>query len=192
MEKEAEASTPKHTPDRRFSGGRKGIAALAGAFLLVAAAVGIRDQIRLKRGFEDYRMALGTTDPQNRSLLLQEAANSLDAIVYPLPETHDRWCYRSSIAMEQGDYGGARDFLRRASRYRHSLQLYQLWDELGRRSRSPELSLEAVRGLQIYNPCWSGFHKEAARLERLLGNTEAAVKAEKEAARFHAVEKPLP
>ena len=45
-------------------GGRKGIAVLAGAFLLIAAAIGIRDQIRLKRGFEDYRMALGTTDPQ--------------------------------------------------------------------------------------------------------------------------------
>jgi hypothetical protein len=29
-------------------------------------------------------------------------------------------------------------------------------------------------------------------LERLLGNTEAAVKAEKEATRFHAVEKPAP
>jgi len=146
--------------------------------LLALSFVGLRDEGRLKEGFE-------ARNPER-------SAEVLDSIRYPLPETHDRWIYRARAAFALGDTEGAKQALLEAGKYRHSLSLYHAWNGYGQAVRDPAISLAAVRGLIRHNPGWWGFHEEAAKLLRLVGEEEEAEVEDAEAKRLWMPEKPLP
>ena len=151
---------------------------VTGMALLALSFVGLRDEGRLKEGFE-------ARNPER-------SAEVLDSIRYPLPETHDRWIYRARAAFALGDTEGAKQALLEAGKYRHSLSLYHAWNGYGQAVRDPAISLAAVRGLIRHNPGWWGFHEEAAKLLRLVGEEEEAEVEDAEAKRLWMPEKPLP
>jgi hypothetical protein len=79
-----------------------------------------------------------------------------------------------------------------AGKYRHSLALYEAWLEYAREKRDTLTSLGAVQGLLLYNPCWAGYHQEAARLLRLMGDADRAEMETREAERLEVPRKPGP
>jgi hypothetical protein len=177
-------------------GGNPGLKKWAGTvfglLFISASCLGFQGQSLLKRGFEGMMTGMRATNPALGEARLHEAARMLDTIRYPLPETHDRWLYRARIALALGDMRIARATLEQAGNYRHGLALYEAWAEYGRAIRDPKISLEAARGLLLYNPCWAEYHDEAARLLRIMGKREEADKEAKEADRLRVPEKPMP
>lgn len=168
-------------------------AAIAVGVLLASWGVlGFRDQAVLKNGFEGMRVAGMTREDIAARSLLEDAARQLDAIRYPLPETHDRWLYRAQVAIGLGEFEVAKGALIKASQYRHSQALYDAWSSLAQTVRDPQLSLGAIRGMQIYNPRWWAFHQEEASILRLLGKTEEAARAQGLADMLKVPEKPMP
>lgn len=162
------------------------------AGLVSAGSVGLRDQQLLKFGFERLRYGSRVSDPVQASQSLARAATALDSIRYPLLETHDVLLYRASVALAQGDPRTAYSKLRRAGNYRHGLALFESWEEYGRVARDPRISLDAVEGKLLYNPCWAGYLDEAARLHRLLGWNGEAERFARRADHLRVPEKPLP
>ncbi len=163
-----------------------------GLILIVVSAVGLRDQRLLKQGYEGLMRGMRISTPILRQTVLQLAGVELDAILYPLPDTHDRWLYRARVAMEQGDLPGAEQALLKAGNYRHTLALYETWLDYAKQIENPKISLGAVQGLLLYNPCWAGYYDEEARLLRILGQPDEAGEANQTASRLRVPEKPGP
>ncbi len=191
------ASSPLHRNDahQRSGRGKWSISvpsAVLGLSLVLVSAVGLRDQRLLKQGYEGFLRGIATPNTEIREDFLQLAGYQLDSILYPLPETHDRWLYRAQVALQVKDLPTAEQALMKAGKYRHTLALYEAWMEYGKQKGDPKISLGAVRGLLLYNPCWAGYHDEEARLLRILGQPEEAEKAEQTANRLRVPEKPGP
>ncbi|MCG3195692.1 MAG: O-antigen ligase family protein [Candidatus Omnitrophica bacterium] len=172
--------------------GQRLLTGILAAGLVSAGSVGLRDQQRLKFGFEEYRRGLSAAEPARASASLSLAAEALDSIRYPLLETHDALLYRASVALAQNDLETALVQLRMAGNYRHGIALFDGWEEYGRLARDPRVTLGAVEGKLLYNPCWAGYLEEAARLNRLLGRHEDAARLTERAERFRVPEKPMP
>jgi hypothetical protein len=154
--------------------GERVLVVFLGLVFLGTGVLGMRDQALLKQGFTGFSRAVAIPDPALRRATLLTAAEDLDRIAYPLPETHDRYIYRARIAIALGNFAEAEAFLLEAGKYRHSMGLYEAWVDLGTAQRNPSLVLHGLRGLQIYNPAWAPFYEESAKLEELLGNPEEA------------------
>lgn len=165
---------------------------LLGLLLVVISAVGLRDQRLLKQGYEDLMRGMTTSRPGLREVLLQAAGKQLDSILYPLPDTHDRWLYRAQVALQEKDLPVAEQALLKAGEYRHTLALYETWLEYGKQSENPVISLGAIQGLLLYNPCWAGYYDEEMRLLGILGRSDEAKQASQNAKRFRVPEKPGP
>lgn len=165
---------------------------IAGSLLILAGLVGLRDQRLLKQGFEQLLTSQAVQDTGAREKYLQASIQSLSSIHYPLPESHDRWIYLARARLLTNDLNRACESLIMASKYRHSSMLYEVWREVGQRLQDPSLMLEAVRGMQRYNPCWAGFYEDEAHLLRVLGKESEANQAENKAALYRVPMKPGP
>lgn len=178
---------PKPGLARQFLWGAVGVA------LVVLALLSAHDQVWLKTGFE--AMAQASRFPAQsprQTALIRHGQESLQQIVLPGLSSHERWIYMARLQFMNNQPEAAEESLLKASRYRHSPELYDTWREIAMAQRDLEKTYRALQGMLLYNPCWSPFHDDAARVAELLGKTDQARQHRLIAEKFRVPEKPGP